>query len=129
MQACRTTATVCSYPGRGPRRCAAASYSAASAGASAATTTPWWRRSLRGREGPRAVLGDDARLSAGLQRLAAELVPGGGRVDGVQRLSGGASQQTWAFRVEGPAGTVPLVLRRAPAGAAERARMTVGLAT
>jgi len=72
---------------------------------------------------------DDALVIAGLQRLAADLVPGGGRVEGVQRLSGGASQQTWAFRVEGRAGSVPLVLRRASPGAAERARMTVGLAT
>ena len=76
-----------------------------------------------------AVPDDDALVLTGLQRLATDLVPGGGRVDGVQRLSGGASQQTWAFRVEGSAGGVPLVLRRAPPGAAERARMTVGLAT
>ena len=72
---------------------------------------------------------DQAEVIAALQRLASDLTPGGGRVEGVQRLSGGASQQTWAFDIEGQAGSVPLVLRRAPVGAGERARMTVGLAT
>jgi len=70
---------------------------------------------------------DAAALAAGLQRLAALLVPGGGEVEALQRLSGGASQQTWAFRIRGAGGSVPLVLRRAPTGGGERTRMTVGL--
>ncbi|HXP33480.1 MAG TPA: phosphotransferase family protein [Acidimicrobiales bacterium] len=39
-------------------------------------------------------------------------------VDGVTRLPGGASRETWSFSVSGPAGTPPrLVLRRDPPGA------------
>jgi aminoglycoside phosphotransferase (APT) family kinase protein len=71
----------------------------------------------------------DADVAAALQRLAADLVAGGGRVADVRRLSGGASQQTWAFRIDGDAHSVPLVLRCAPPGAGERTRMTIGLAT
>lgn len=41
---------------------------------------------------------DDAKLLAGLQRWAARREPARGeRVESLQRLSGGASQQTWAF--------------------------------
>ena len=70
---------------------------------------------------------EEADLAAGLQRLAGALVPGGGTVVGVQRLSGGASQQTWAFEIDrGGAGRVPMVLRRA-VGGGERTRLTVGL--
>jgi aminoglycoside phosphotransferase (APT) family kinase protein len=71
--------------------------------------------------------GDEAQVAAGLQRLAQLIEPGAGDVQAVHRLSGGASQQTWAFDLQGSAGSVPLILRRAPAGAGERARMTVGL--
>ena len=53
--------------------------------------------------------------------------PAGGDVEAVQRLSGGASQQTWAFDIRGGAGSVPLILRRAADGAGERAKMTAGL--
>ena len=70
---------------------------------------------------------DEAEVAAGLQQLAATLVAGGSSVQGLQRLSGGASKQTWAFRVSGDAGSVPLVLRRAPAGSGERTKATVGL--
>jgi aminoglycoside phosphotransferase (APT) family kinase protein len=72
---------------------------------------------------------DIGHVSAGLQRLAGTLVAGARTVHDVRRLSGGASQQTWAFRVAGDAVDVPLVLRRAPAGVAERAKGTAGLAT
>lgn len=68
-------------------------------------------------------------LTAGLQRLAAEWLPNGGRIDALRRLSGGASQQTWAFDLHGETATVPLILRRAADGARERARMTAGLDT
>ncbi|MFI4932244.1 MAG: phosphotransferase family protein [Burkholderiales bacterium] len=73
------------------------------------------------------MLGDQAHVAACLQRLAELLAPGGGNVEDVQRLSGGASQQTWAFDIRGGAGSVPLILRRAAAGAGERAKMTAGL--
>ena len=50
-------------------------------------------------------------------------------VQAVQRLSGGASQETWAFEAVAPDGTVqPLILRRAPPGAHTRASGNVGLA-
>jgi len=69
---------------------------------------------------------DQARVTAGLQRLAAALAPGGHRADAVQRLSGGASQETWAFVVRVGDGSVPFVLRRLPEGALDRARMMAG---
>lgn len=48
----------------------------------------------------------------------------------LKRLSGGASQETWAFDVAAGGATVPLILRRAPGGAAAaRASEEVTLAT
>ncbi|HEU5296582.1 MAG TPA: phosphotransferase family protein [Burkholderiaceae bacterium] len=70
---------------------------------------------------------DEVEVAAGLQRLASTLVGGGERVEAVQRLSGGASKQTWAFRVAAAAGSVPLVLRRAATGSGERTRATLRL--
>jgi aminoglycoside phosphotransferase (APT) family kinase protein len=70
----------------------------------------------------------DALLLAGLQRWAAQRAPPqAGRIESLQRLSGGASQQTWAFDLCSDAGSVPLVLRRAPPAAAQRSRMGAGL--
>ncbi len=57
--------------------------------------------------------GDDA-LQAALDRLAPRLDPAAHGVEALQRLSGGASQETWAFRLAGP--DRPLILRRAPEG-------------
>ncbi|MDP6954186.1 MAG: phosphotransferase, partial [Alphaproteobacteria bacterium] len=54
---------------------------------------------------------DDA-VAAGLSRLAPRLDPAATGVADVRRLAGGASQQIWAFRLEGP-GT-HLILRRSP---------------
>jgi aminoglycoside phosphotransferase (APT) family kinase protein len=70
---------------------------------------------------------DDA-LMVGLQRLAAAWMSNG-RIGALHRLSGGASQQTWAFDLCDDAATVPLILRRAPDGARERSRMSAGLHT
>lgn len=55
-------------------------------------------------------------VAEGLARLAATLVPGGGTVTACRRLSGGASQETWAFTVAGAAGAEDFILRRAPEG-------------
>ena len=64
-----------------------------------------------------------------LQALAFELRPGGGRIANLRRLSGGASQDTWAFDLNGDDGSsTPLVLRRAPPGAAVRSGGSAGLA-
>lgn len=41
---------------------------------------------------------------------------GGGTVRDLKRLSGGASQETWAFDLERSQGRRPLILRRAPGG-------------
>lgn len=47
-------------------------------------------------------------VAAALGALAPRLVPGATRVEDVTRLTGGASMETWAFRVAGE----PLILRR-----------------
>lgn len=68
-------------------------------------------------------------IAAALQAIAARLAPGGLRVDGLRRLSGGASQQTWAFEL-GTAEEValPLILRRAPGLQGPRDHGSAGLA-
>jgi len=56
-------------------------------------------------------------LEAALNAIAPQL--GGTSITGLRRLSGGASQETWAFELEdGSPGGRPLILRRKPAGAA-----------
>lgn len=80
------------------------------------------------------------RLAAALQRLVEPADPGvdaqplprvlvQARVQGLRRLSGGASQETWAFDLVLPSGVLPLILRRAPPGAQHRATGNPGLAT
>ncbi|MCE2898170.1 MAG: phosphotransferase family protein [Betaproteobacteria bacterium] len=49
-------------------------------------------------------------------------------VQSLHRLSGGASQETWAFDLAMPGGGQPLILRRAPQGAGGRTTDTAGLA-
>ncbi len=61
-------------------------------------------------------------LGAGLAALL------GAPVLGLQRLSGGASQETWAFALATPGGLQQLILRRAPPGAESRASGNAGLA-
>lgn len=66
-----------------------------------------------------AAPGSDAqaardRLEAGLSALAPRLVPGAVAVEGLRRLSGGASHETWSFRAGAGAGARDLILRRAP---------------
>jgi aminoglycoside phosphotransferase (APT) family kinase protein len=64
---------------------------------------------------------EQAQLRQGLQGLAPRLHAQGGTVEALQRLSGGASQETWSFDLRVPdGGLLPLILRRAPAGAAAR---------
>jgi aminoglycoside phosphotransferase (APT) family kinase protein len=75
-----------------------------------------------------------AALAAGLQQLLAGALPAAAtlRVAGLRRLSGGASQETWAFDLLAAPGAADpprgLILRRAPAGAAARGRENAGLA-
>jgi aminoglycoside phosphotransferase (APT) family kinase protein len=51
-------------------------------------------------------------VPAQLARLAVRLAGKGARLDGAQRLSGGASMETWAFAIEGAKGREEMVLRR-----------------
>jgi aminoglycoside phosphotransferase (APT) family kinase protein len=55
-------------------------------------------------------------LNAGLNKAAARIYPGATGIAGLQRLSGGASQETWSFDAVTPAGNIRLILRRAPGG-------------
>ncbi|GHE62782.1 tyrosine protein kinase:aminoglycoside phosphotransferase [Camelimonas fluminis] len=65
----------------------------------------------------RTTLDDQALLTHELSRIAGQLAPGATAVVDMTRLSGGASQETWAFRaVGGSAVDVGLILRRAPGG-------------
>jgi aminoglycoside phosphotransferase (APT) family kinase protein len=69
---------------------------------------------------PTAVAPDSdpvAALAAGLAALAGEIEDGGGEIRDLQRLSGGASQETWTFRLVGANVEKLLVLRRGPEGA------------
>ncbi|MGD0191504.1 MAG: phosphotransferase family protein [Rhizomicrobium sp.] len=52
-----------------------------------------------------------------LQRALAKAIPGLVRIDGVVRLSGGASQETWSLDAFAGGEAIPLILRRAPGGA------------
>jgi aminoglycoside phosphotransferase (APT) family kinase protein len=61
-------------------------------------------------------------LQQGLQALLPALHPAGSGIAALQRLSGGASQEIWSFDLLVQYGEMqPLILRRAPAGSAERA--------
>jgi aminoglycoside phosphotransferase (APT) family kinase protein len=68
-----------------------------------------------------------------LGRVVALAVPGASGVTGLRAMSGGASQETWAFDVVGADGAdgaiplVPLVLRRASPGAEQRGAANAGL--
>lgn len=76
-----------------------------------------------------AGLSAQQRLQQQLQALAPRLQPGGHDVAELRRLSGGASQETWSFDLLLQDGTaVPLILRRAPEGSAQRAAGNATLA-
>ena len=67
-------------------------------------------------------------LREGLARIAPKLVAGATGLARLDRLSGGASQETWAFSVNGPDGAVShWILRRSPPGVDTRASMGCGL--
>ena len=68
----------------------------------------------------------DTPSAAALERVATAFLPDAQAVAGLERLSGGASQETWAFDVITAAGPVPLILRRAPPGY-RPSPMSVGL--
>ncbi|MDE2487709.1 MAG: phosphotransferase family protein [Alphaproteobacteria bacterium] len=51
-------------------------------------------------------------VPAALSRLAVRLAGKGARAAEAQRLTGGASMETWAFAIEGPKGREEMILRR-----------------
>ena len=55
---------------------------------------------------------------ATLDRALAKAIPGFERVTSITRLSGGASQETWAFDASVHGGSEHLILRRSPGGGA-----------
>ena len=52
-----------------------------------------------------------------LERAIAKAMPGVARLEGLSRLSGGASQESWSFFAIVHDEAIPLVLRRSPGGA------------
>jgi aminoglycoside phosphotransferase (APT) family kinase protein len=68
------------------------------------------------------VIADDPpTLEAGLVRIFQARHGAAARVVGLERLSGGASQELWSFDVEtGAGGRLPLILRRNPGGSVQR---------
>lgn len=55
-------------------------------------------------------------FEAGLNALMPRIVPGAQRVDGLRRLSAGATLETWSFDAVGDGVRRPLILRRSPGG-------------
>ncbi|MEO8114742.1 MAG: phosphotransferase family protein, partial [Phenylobacterium sp.] len=68
-------------------------------------------------------------VSEALSRLAVRLGGAGARLGPAQRLSGGASMETWAFEIDGPAGHEALILRRRTAPYDPETARSVTLAT
>lgn len=71
----------------------------------------------------------EADVGAGLERLAVRLGGAGARLTEAQRLSGGASMETWAFGFEGEGGAESLILRRRSAPFDPETARSVSLAT
>jgi aminoglycoside phosphotransferase (APT) family kinase protein len=75
-------------------------------------------------------MGNGIEIEKPLNEWAAAHFGASARVEGLKRLSGGASQETWAFDVATAGTTHPLILRRAPGGVAmARSSEAVSLAT
>ena len=68
-------------------------------------------------------------VALALERLAVRLGGAGARLETAQRLSGGASMETWAFAVDGPQGREDLILRRRAAPFDPETARSVTLAT
>ncbi len=60
---------------------------------------------------------DEETIAEALSAAVRRFVPGASGISRLTRLSGGASQETWAFDADVPGATaIPLILRRAPGG-------------
>ena len=75
-----------------------------------------------------AKMGSSEQITSALQSWAAAKFGADARVEQLKRLSGGASQETWAFAVQTAGGTRPMILRRAPGGESKaRSSEAIGL--
>ncbi|HXQ16914.1 MAG TPA: phosphotransferase family protein [Caulobacteraceae bacterium] len=63
---------------------------------------------------------DETGLRAGLEAVVRRRFGEAAKLVGLERLSGGASQELWAFDVETGGATLPLILRRNPGGFVQR---------
>jgi aminoglycoside phosphotransferase (APT) family kinase protein len=63
---------------------------------------------------------DETGLAAGLEAVVRRRFGDAAKVVGLERLSGGASQELWSFDVESGAQRMPLILRRNPGGFVQR---------
>ena len=61
-------------------------------------------------------------FEARLERVLRREIDGCERLTAIERLSGGASQETYQLEVEAPGGPRPLALRRSPGGKGEEAK-------
>src|SRR5687768_11954259 len=68
-------------------------------------------------------------VRAGLEKLAGRLGGAGATLTEAQRLSGGASMETWAFGLEGERGSESLILRRRSVPFDEENARSISLAT
>ncbi|KCZ87822.1 phosphotransferase enzyme family protein [Hyphomonas jannaschiana VP2] len=76
-----------------------------------------------------AKMGSNEQIATALETWAGAKFGADSKVDALTRLSGGASQETWAFDVVTDKGKTPLILRRAPGGVeAARSSEAIGLA-
>lgn len=72
---------------------------------------------------------DADQIVSALTLLAPKLAGGSAAIEGLKRLSGGASQETWAFQLTFGVQPRELILRRRPETLAERDDRTVSLET
>ena len=67
--------------------------------------------------------------AAALGEVVKKHMKGASGITGLKRLSGGASQETWAFDATTDGESIPLILRRAPGGTRPPSETAVGLST
>ncbi len=75
-----------------------------------------------------SVPGDESEIADRLAHLAGHWFEPGAKLVALERLSGGASQETWSFGVDARGSLRPLILRRNPVGAVKR-DMVAGMET
>ena len=75
----------------------------------------------------REVMTDNADFQTALDAVARRIAPGATGAGGLTRLSGGATQEIWAFDAVGARRPEPLILRRAPGGGPVSSATHIGL--